>query len=101
MLRYTRPMLKRTSTAVWRGTGPKGTGAISTLSGALKDQPYSAQTRFAAEDGRAGWQVAQAKFFVPVGPGQTLRFALQTTPRGARSVKPIRFFTPSPACIGR
>lgn len=47
-------MLKRTSTAVWRGTGPKGTGSISTLSGALKDQPYSFQTRFAAEDGRAG-----------------------------------------------
>lgn len=31
----------------------------------------------------AGWQVAQAKFFVPVGPSQVLRFALQVTPRGA------------------
>jgi 3-hydroxyacyl-[acyl-carrier-protein] dehydratase len=30
-----------------------------------------------------GWQIAQAKFFVPVGPSQLLRFALQTTPRGA------------------
>ena len=30
-----------------------------------------------------GWQVAQAKFFVPVGPSQVLRFALNTTPRGA------------------
>lgn len=30
----------------------------------------------------AGWQVAQAKFFVPVGPGAVLRFALQTTARG-------------------
>lgn len=30
-----------------------------------------------------GWQVAQAKFFVPVGPLQVLHFALQTTPRGA------------------
>ena len=47
-------MLKRTSTAVWRGTGPKGTGAISTLSGALKDQPYGFNTRFGAEDGKAG-----------------------------------------------
>jgi len=47
-------MLKRTSTAVWQGTGPKGTGAISTLSGALKDQPYGFNTRFASEDGRAG-----------------------------------------------
>jgi 3-hydroxymyristoyl/3-hydroxydecanoyl-(acyl carrier protein) dehydratase len=32
---------------------------------------------------QGGWQVAQAKFFVPVGPSQRLRFALQTTPRGA------------------
>lgn len=47
-------MLKRTSTATWRGTGPKGSGSISTLSGALKDQPYSVATRFTSEDGRAG-----------------------------------------------
>lgn len=47
-------MLKRTSTAVWRGTGPKGTGAISTTSGALKDAPYGFNTRFASEDGKAG-----------------------------------------------
>ena len=46
-------MMKRTSTAVWRGTGPKGTGAITTLSGALKDQPYSAAARFESEDGKA------------------------------------------------
>lgn len=31
----------------------------------------------------SGWQVAQAKFFVPVAPSQVLRFTLQTTPRGA------------------
>jgi 3-hydroxyacyl-[acyl-carrier-protein] dehydratase len=31
----------------------------------------------------AGWQVAQAKLFVPVSPAQVLHFALQTTPRGA------------------
>ena len=47
-------MLKRSGTAVWRGTGPKGTGATSTLSGALKDQPYSANSRFVSEDGKAG-----------------------------------------------
>jgi osmotically inducible protein OsmC len=47
-------MLKRTSTAVWKGNGPKGTGTITTLSGALKEQPYSVNTRFASEDGRAG-----------------------------------------------
>ena len=46
--------LKRTSTAVWRGTGPKGTGAITTLSGALKDAPYGFNTRFTSEDGKAG-----------------------------------------------
>ena len=47
-------MLKRTSTAVWRGTGPKGTGTITTLSGAMKDAPYSANARFVSEDGKAG-----------------------------------------------
>ena len=46
--------LKRTSTAVWHGTGPKGSGTLTTLSGAFKDQPYSAATRFQSEDGRAG-----------------------------------------------
>jgi len=47
-------MLKRTSTAVWHGTGPKGTGTISSLSGALNEQPYSMNARFVAEDGKAG-----------------------------------------------
>jgi osmotically inducible protein OsmC len=46
--------LKRTSTAVWHGNGPKGAGTITTLSGALKEQPYSVNSRFVAEDGRAG-----------------------------------------------
>jgi len=46
--------LKRTSTAVWHGTGLQGNGSISTLSGALKEQPYGFNTRFAAEDGKAG-----------------------------------------------
>jgi len=46
--------LKRTSTTVWHGTGPKGIGTISTLSGALKDAPYGFNTRFASEDGKAG-----------------------------------------------
>ena len=47
-------MLKRTSTAVWHGNVSKGSGTISTLSGAFKDQPYSVNSRFVAEDGRAG-----------------------------------------------
>ncbi|MGE0550591.1 MAG: OsmC family protein [Kofleriaceae bacterium] len=46
--------LKRTSTAIWHGTGPKGSGTITTLSGAMTDQPYSANARFQSEDGRAG-----------------------------------------------
>src|SRR5262245_53308573 len=46
--------LKRTSTAVWHGKGPTGSGTLTTLSGAFKDQPYSANTRFQSEDGRAG-----------------------------------------------
>ncbi|HEY5922757.1 MAG TPA: OsmC family peroxiredoxin [Kofleriaceae bacterium] len=46
--------LKRNSTAVWRGKGPTGTGTLTTLSGALKEQPYSANARFQSEDGKAG-----------------------------------------------
>jgi osmotically inducible protein OsmC len=46
--------LKRSSTAVWHGTGSKGSGTLSTLSGAFKDQPYSANARFQSEDGKAG-----------------------------------------------
>jgi lipoyl-dependent peroxiredoxin len=46
--------LKRSSTAVWHGTGPKGSGTLTTLSGAFKDQPYSANARFQSEDGKAG-----------------------------------------------
>jgi osmotically inducible protein OsmC len=46
--------LKRTSTAVWHGNGPQGKGTISTLSGALANQPYGFNTRFASEDGKAG-----------------------------------------------
>lgn len=47
-------MHKRTSTAVWRGSGPKGTGALSTQSGALENQPYSSDARFVSEDGKMG-----------------------------------------------
>ena len=44
----------RTSNAVWQGDGPKGKGTLTTQSGAFRDQPYSFQTRFASEDGKAG-----------------------------------------------
>jgi len=46
--------LKRSSSVVWNGSAAKGAGKISTLSGAIKDQPYSANSRFQSEDGRAG-----------------------------------------------
>jgi len=48
----------------------------------LLDQALLFAAQMRGEAGRTGWQIAQAKFFVPVGPGQTLRFALQTTARG-------------------
>lgn len=44
----------RTASAVWNGTGKDGTGALTTPSGALTEQPYSFKTRFESEDGRAG-----------------------------------------------
>jgi lipoyl-dependent peroxiredoxin len=47
-------MLNRTSTAVWKGNGLEGKGALSTQSGVFQEQPYSFQTRFQSEDGRAG-----------------------------------------------
>jgi osmotically inducible protein OsmC len=47
-------MLKRTSTVVWQGSGPKGSGTISTLSGAIENTPYSVNARFVSEDGKAG-----------------------------------------------
>lgn len=47
-------MLKRTSSAVWRGTGLEGSGALTTQSGALRDQPYSTKMRFMSDDGKAG-----------------------------------------------
>jgi lipoyl-dependent peroxiredoxin len=44
----------RKSTAVWKGNGLQGSGALTTQSGVFKDQPYSFKTRFESEDGRAG-----------------------------------------------
>src|ERR1700730_16009174 len=44
----------RKSTAVWRGDGLHGKGELSTQSGVLQGQPYSFQTRFQSEDGKAG-----------------------------------------------
>jgi osmotically inducible protein OsmC len=38
--------MKRTSTAVWNGTGKEGTGTMSTASGVLKNAQYSWSSRF-------------------------------------------------------
>lgn len=79
-------MLKRTSTAVWQGTGPKGTGSLSTLSGAFKDQPYSFQTRFASEDGRAGTNPEELIAAAHAGCF-TMALAFQLTNAGAEPTK--------------
>ncbi len=44
----------RKSTAVWRGDALHGGGALTTQSGAFREQPYSFKTRFQSEDGKAG-----------------------------------------------
>jgi lipoyl-dependent peroxiredoxin len=44
----------RKSTASWQGNGLHGKGALTTQSGVFRDQPYSFQTRFQSEDGKAG-----------------------------------------------
>jgi len=44
----------RKSTALWRGDGLHGKGELTTQSGVFHDQPYSFQTRFQSEDGKAG-----------------------------------------------
>jgi osmotically inducible protein OsmC len=44
----------RKSTAVWRGDTLRGSGALTTQSDALHDQPYSYKTRILSEDGKAG-----------------------------------------------
>jgi osmotically inducible protein OsmC len=41
----------RKAKAVWRGTGPAGSGNLSTDSGALAETPYSFRTRFENEKG--------------------------------------------------
>lgn len=46
--------MKRKAQAVWRGAGADGKGTMTTGSGALSEQPYSARTRFEDESGRSG-----------------------------------------------
>jgi osmotically inducible protein OsmC len=46
--------MNRTANAVWRGSGPEGTGSLTTQSKALSQLPFSARLRFQNEDGTAG-----------------------------------------------
>ncbi len=46
--------LHRTSSAHWEGDGLTGKGQLTTQSDVFKAQPYSFQTRFVSEDGKAG-----------------------------------------------
>lgn len=46
--------MRRTATAVWKGTGLEGSGSLTTPSGVLAAQPYSTKMRFADKDGRSG-----------------------------------------------
>ena len=44
-------MITRTSTAVWKGSGKEGSGHISTQSPALRQEPYSYDSRFGDASG--------------------------------------------------
>ena len=46
--------MNRSANIVWKGSGPEGSGTLTTQSGAFTNQPYSAKLRFASEDGKAG-----------------------------------------------
>ena len=46
--------MRRSGTAVWRGTGLEGSGTLTTPSGVLAEQPYSTKMRFADAEGRSG-----------------------------------------------
>ncbi|HYM19266.1 MAG TPA: OsmC family protein [Micropepsaceae bacterium] len=43
--------IRRSSSAVWNGSGKEGKGTISSASGTLKDVPYSFAKRFGEEKG--------------------------------------------------
>jgi osmotically inducible protein OsmC len=45
------PTMKRTASAVWKGTLKQGNGTVSTPNGVLKNAPYSAASRFESGPG--------------------------------------------------
>lgn len=46
--------LRRSASAVWKGSGLEGSGIVNTRSGALNELPYSHRSRFKNEEGRDG-----------------------------------------------
>jgi lipoyl-dependent peroxiredoxin len=46
--------MKRRATAIWQGTGLEGKGNLTSVSGALKNLPYSTKLRFQNEEGVDG-----------------------------------------------
>lgn len=46
--------MKRKSSALWKGNGTEGKGSVSSTSGVLNNTPYSVNSRFVSEDGKAG-----------------------------------------------
>ena len=46
--------MKRHASAVWKGDIKEGKGRVSVQSGVMKNQPYSAYSRFEDEEGRSG-----------------------------------------------
>lgn len=46
--------MKRRATAIWQGNGLEGKGNLTSVSGVLKNTPYSSTTRFKNEEGIEG-----------------------------------------------
>ena len=46
--------MKRRATAIWQGTGLEGKGNLTSVSGVLKNTPYSTKLRFQNEEGVDG-----------------------------------------------
>jgi len=46
--------MKRTASAIWKGSGLEGSGSLTTQSGVFNAQPYSFKLRFENEDGKQG-----------------------------------------------
>ena len=73
--------MKRTASAVWNGSGPEGTGTLTTQSGVFDGQPYSAKLRFQNEDGKSGTNPEELIAAAHAG-GFSMALAFQLTNNG-------------------